>query len=101
MQSVTSNAVANLNKIKNLIVNSDLDVWTYFSDTVSSKVNGVLIIDYENSTIFNNLFGNFVYSIGNDTNIVLGQFYTLYTRRCFLIQLNIYLREVTMIELTQ
>ena len=100
MQSVTSNAVANLSRLKNLSLTSDLDVWTYFANIATLKVNGVLMINYEDSTIFSSLRGNFVYSIGDDTNIVMGLLFTLYTRKCCYVELNIYNRTSALIELT-
>lgn len=100
MHSVTSDGVANLNRIKNLEFTNDSDVWTYFANIATLKVNGVLMISYEDSTIFSSLKGNFVYSIGNDPNIVMGLLFTLYTRKCCYVELNIYNRTSALIELT-
>lgn len=100
MQSVTSNAVSEISYIKPFPIENDANFWKFFSDRHDLLFNGVLNVG-DSVTLFNNTNGSFFYTVSTaDPNIVVGVFCTLYTRKTFRVEVNIYLQLVTLIELS-
>ena len=98
MQSVTSNAISEVKHIKPFLIENDADFWKFFNDRHDLLFNGVLNIT-PSVTLFNSINGSFFYTVGIDPNMVIGVFCSLYTRKTFRVEVNIYLQDVILIEL--
>lgn len=71
-----------------IIINNDSEFWTKMNQIQSLKSAGTIIID-NSVTLFNNLYGIFQYSVGEDPNMIIGIFKTLYDNTAYTVTINI------------